>query len=240
MRPPLAVQFKKQSGAHMLVVERDERLGFGVIYSAVLSSLAQRGADELRIEFIDLSSEDQPWADYPEAIEAAIPNTATVYSRRTMKPMISGLAKMVKSGETKAPTTLLVFFGIQRARDMTRESGGFGLSRNQDEPDIHADLNIILREGPDVGVHMLVWTDTLANFMRRMDNSALAEFGHRLAGGVSSNDSIKLFDDQIGSKLSKENRMVAYDDERVGVYETIRPYLPPDRAWLDRYLASLC
>ena len=70
MRPPHPVVLREQSGAHMLVVDRDEQLGFGVIYSSVLSILAQSDPYDLGIDFIDLSGADQPWADYPEAIEA--------------------------------------------------------------------------------------------------------------------------------------------------------------------------
>lgn len=243
MRPAHAIQLKRQSGAHLLVVDRDEQISFGVIYNAVLSALAQCRHSHTRIEFIDLSSADAVWAEYPEELEHAFPGSCKVYGRREMPQIIGDLAASVKQratqGTSKRPTTFLVIFGLQRARDMRREPGSLGFGRSSEGPSIHDNMTTILREGPEVGAHVLLWCDTLQNLSRALDNSALSEFGHRVVGSLPVNDSMKLLDDAVASKITKDNRMIVYNDEKVGVHESIRPYMPPNAVWLGGTLKAL-
>lgn len=243
MLPAHAIPLKRQSGSHLLVLTRDEQQGFGVVYGSVLSLFAQRRSDEIRIEFVDLSSADATWANYPEELAHAFPESCQVYGRRDMVQVIGDLAEKVKvcseRGDRKQPSTLLVLFGIQRARDIRRETGSLGFGRANEGPNVHANLSTILREGPEAGAHVLLWCDTFQNFSRAFDNAALSEFGHRIVGSLPANDSMKLLDDPVASKITKDNRMIVYNDEKVGVHVHVRPYLPPDVAWLRATLENM-
>ena len=246
MKPALSVAMKRQSGAHMLVIDRDEQLGFGVIYAAVLSAIVQHPADTLKIDFVDLSGADEPWADYPEALEQALPGCVKVYSRKEMPELFEEIASDIKvagpSARKEKTTRLLIVFGLQRARDMRLEDAprpSFSRLDPPPPPSIHENMSTILREGPEVGAHVLLWCDTLQGFQRALDNKALSEFGHRVVGGLSTNDSNKLLEDSVASKMNKENRMIVLDDDRVGVFNQIRPYLPPSKDWLTNTLAKL-
>lgn len=242
MRPPHSVVFREQSGAHMLVVDRDEQLGFGVIFSSVLSALAQADPYDLGVDFIDLSGADQPWAEYSKAIETSFPNTCRVYGSRGMKEAISQLAHEVEDGVRSRRKRLLVLSGLQRARDM-RMDGSSGLidfgGQSGGGLDLQGDFKKILSDGPEMGVHVLVWVDTYQNLSRSMRGASVSEFGHRIVGSLSTNDSMRLLDDPAASKIEKPNRMIAYDDERVGVHTHLRPFLPPSEEWLKSYLAKL-
>jgi len=246
MKPALSVVMKRQSGAHMLVIDRDEKLGFGVIYAAVLSAIAQHPADALKIDFVDLSGADESWAEYPEALEQALAGCVKVYGRKEMPELFQEIANDIKAAGPLArkekPTRLLVIFGLQRARDMRLEDAPRPSFSRQDPPpppSMHDNMASILREGPDVGAHVLLWCDTLQGFQRALDNKSLSEFGHRVVGGLSTNDSNKLLEDSIASKMNKENRMIVLDDDRVGVFNQIRPYLPPEKHWLTSTIDGL-
>ncbi|MCE2435762.1 MAG: hypothetical protein J4F29_23040, partial [Candidatus Latescibacteria bacterium] len=126
---------------------------------------------------------------------------------------------------------ILVLFGAQRARDLRREDT-LSFAAPADSGNIHQNLGKILREGPEFGIHTMIWCDTVQSFSRIFDNSALNEIGHRIAGALSSADSIKLFDEPVASKLERENRMICYDDENIGVYTPIRPYVPCDLSYV--------
>ena len=92
------------------------------------------------------------------------------------------------------------------------------------------DLATILRDGPDVGVHTIIWCDTMASLNRSLDRRAQREFGMRLAFQMSANDSSALVDTTAASKLGRHRALLFVEDE--GRLEKLRPYGLPDPAWL--------
>lgn len=239
VRPAHSMELKPQSGANLMVIDRDERLGVGVILSAVLSMVAQETPESIRFHIVDLSSADASWADHAEDLRDSFPHPVEVYGRREITSIIAELGDEIsmcdEQGIEGRPRIILVLLGLQRARDLRREEGprlSFTGDSGEDAPAVHEQLLRLLREGPDFGIHTLIWCDTVQNLTRILENAALKEIGHRISGPLSASDSMKLLDDPIASTIERENRMICYDDDRVGVYTQIRPYLPWPREWL--------
>ena len=231
MLPAHAVNLKRQSGANLLVIDRNEELAFGVVFSSVLSIAAQESPETVVFHLVDMSSADASWVNHSETFANNFPHQANVYARRGLETVISEVAEEIgyrELSDTKQTSKIvLVLFGVQRARNLRRETGiSFTSTSNGD--DVHGNLSKILEEGPEFGIHTIIWCDTLQSFSRIFDNSDLNEIGHRIAGVLSSADSIKLFDEPVASNLDRENRMICYDDEKIGVYTSIRPYRPCD------------
>jgi len=104
-------------------------------------------------------------------------------------------------------------------------------SRDPNEPPNPAKLfPNILREGPDVGVHTLVWCDTLTNLNRTLDHRALREFTLRVVMQMSAQDSRNIVDVEAASKLGDHQAL--YCNEEEGRLERFRPYALPDEDWL--------
>ena len=93
-------------------------------------------------------------------------------------------------------------------------------------------LNSILRDGPDVGIHSLVWCDTVTNLNRSLDRRALREFSMRVVMQMSAEDSSNLIDSPAAAKLG-QNRAYFYDEDS-GRLEKFRPYGVPPVEWLER------
>ncbi len=72
---------------------------------------------------------------------------------------------------------------MQRARDLRAEEdfsfSSFG-SDKQAAPKLSDQFATILREGPDLGVHTLIWCDTYTNLTRILDRRSLREFEMRV------------------------------------------------------------
>lgn len=241
MAPAHAMEFKSQSGANLLIIDRNEELAFGVVYSCLLSIAAQHDAKSVIFHFVDLSSADAYWADLPELFEAHFPHPSTVYARRDLEKLLTGLANEVEArnaddSNRSGSKVFLFLFGIQRARDLRQPD--FGRLHRDEERSLHDNLNKILREGPECGVHTILWCDTFQNVDKCLQGSALNEIGQRISGTLSSGDSMRLFDNSIASKLSRENRLICYDDERVGTYVHIRPFVPPSPEWVKNVAKS--
>ena len=94
-------------------------------------------------------------------------------------------------------------------------------------------LSLILHDGPEVGVHTIVWCDTLTNLNRTFDRSTLREFGLRVALQMSENDSQNLIEIGDANKLGPHCALL-YNDE-VGTLEKFRPYALPDPQWLKQF-----
>ena len=235
MSPAHAINLKRQSGANLLVIDRNERLAFGVVFSSILSIAAQESPETVVYHIVDLSAADASHKDHSETFANTFPHQANVYGRRGLESVIEELAEEIgyrDLGDTgQMSTIILVMFGVQRARDLRREDT-ISFAAPTDSGNVHENLDKILREGPEFGIHTMIWCDTVQSFSRIFDNSALNEIGHRITGALSSADSIKIFDEPVASRLERENRMICYDDEKIGVYTPIRPYIPCDLSYV--------
>jgi hypothetical protein len=107
--------------------------------------------------------------------------------------------------------------------------GGFG--EQPAAPSPAQQFATILREGPDLGIHTLVWCDTVTNLNRSLERRALREFAMRVAFQMGAEDSANLLDSPLASKLGP-HRALFYDEEE-GRLEKFRPYGPPSAAWLE-------
>ena len=91
-------------------------------------------------------------------------------------------------------------------------------------------LTNILREGPNLGVHVLTWCDSLTNLQRTFDRQALREFELRVLFQMSPNDSSALIDSPLASRLGEQRAL--FHSEEQGSVEKFRPYGQPPEEWL--------
>ena len=88
-----------------------------------------------------------------------------------------------------------------------------------------------MKEGPTVGVHVLIWCDTYNNVTRWFDRGTIRDVAHRVLFQMSATDSSNLMDSAAASHLGPY-RAIYYSDEQ-GEFEKFRPYAPPTMEWLD-------
>ena len=89
----------------------------------------------------------------------------------------------------------------------------------------------VLRDGPPVGIHTIIWCDSVNNMNRTLDRQGMKEFENRILFQMSANDSSTLIDTPAASKLG-ENRALYYSEEENRI-EKFRPYGVPELAWLE-------
>ena len=101
-------------------------------------------------------------------------------------------------------------------------------------------LVFILREGPYVGVHVLMWCDTAANVRRLLSAGKLRdEFGMVAAGAqADSNDSRDLVGNTKAMGIAA-NRMVFFNAASGGKSFLFRPYKLPGINWFDNMAKKL-
>ncbi|MEW6277164.1 MAG: FtsK/SpoIIIE domain-containing protein [Candidatus Eremiobacterota bacterium] len=233
--PPVGVRFRRQSGSHLVVVNRDEAQGLGALVSLLVSLLAQLPARLARFWLLDFVAADSPCADLSDQVKDRFEDRVSVVRRRDLARCLEELACLTArrvDGEDASVGHFVLLMGLQRARDLRPSDGGFGgFDLEGSSPSPFERLATVLRDGPEVGVHVVAWCDTFPNLSRVVDRRLLGEFCLRAVGPCSTEDSMNLVDDQAASRL-QPNRMLLYDEDRPGALVKFRPFCVPDQAWL--------
>ena len=134
--------------------------------------------------------------------------------------------------EELAPIYVMIY-DLQRFRDLRKGDDDFGFSSSFGEQKAASpgtQFSEILREGPPLGIHLIVWCDSVNNMNRTFDRNALREFELRVLFQMSANDSSTVIDSPVAGKLG-ENRALFYSEEENRI-EKFRPYGLPDEEWV--------
>lgn len=222
---PVEALLRRQEGANLLMVTDRQEFGIGMILSALTSTLLVHGAGfEGRVlDFTPLDSglteSVQTFAENWNVKLDRRRNTAKVLDRvhRTVQDRLA-------SQRYDSPPTVLFIAGLERARDL--EPG----RHVPGEPELAEVLAAILRDGPDVGVHVVAWSSTVDALNRRLGIGAQREFSLRVATKLDEEASDELLDGDSAVGLHA-NQAVMHDEDwgRVVVF---RPFVPPPVSWL--------
>ncbi|MDG2128586.1 MAG: FtsK/SpoIIIE domain-containing protein [Fuerstiella sp.] len=126
----------------------------------------------------------------------------------------------------------LVVRNVGQFRSLRKDEDDFGMGGfGEPKPLTVANkFSELLKRGPVVGVHVIVWSDTFSNAVRWLSNSLLREFEHRIAFRMNQTDSASLVDTPVASTLGP-GRAIVYRDQ-TGTTEKFRPFAWPSDDWL--------
>ncbi|HLL47723.1 MAG TPA: hypothetical protein VK399_13515, partial [Longimicrobiaceae bacterium] len=187
-----------------------------------------------RVRFLlaDYGMDALEGSGFARPVADALPHEAVILGPRDLPSILTELTALVASrleAPDGGPSVYLVLGGLQRARTLRREEGGY---RRSDAPASPGDqLLAVLRDGPEVGVHVLAWADTMTSITGMLDRKALGEFGMRVALSMPDKESSELIGSPAAARL-KPFRALLLDEERPEGMETFRPYERPSAEWL--------
>jgi len=240
IKDPTSIVFRPQSGSNVLVVGQNDEAALAMMIMSALSIAAQRppaGPQAPRFYLFDGSPVDSALAGQLGRLKELIPHPVTNVSWRELGATFVDLAAEVKrrqesASDDQAPIYLFIY-DVQRFRDLCKADDDFGYSRyDEDKPPPPAKLFAdVLRDGPPVGIHTMIWCDSVNNMNRTLDRQGLKEFENRILFQMSGNDSSTLIDTPAASKLG-ENRAMYYSEEE-NRFEKFRPYGVPELPWLE-------
>jgi hypothetical protein len=237
-----AAVFRSQSGSNLLIVGQNDEAALGIMATALIGLSAQH-APPARFSILDGCPDDSPLAGMLARVAAVLPQQVQVVGRRELTASMTELAEEVERrhqlNETDAPPCYLFVYGLQRFRELRRQEDDFSFSRRADDapPDPAKQFANILREGPAVRVHTVVWCDNLNNVNRTLERQALREFELRVLFQMSATDSANLIDTPLASKLGLHRAL--FHSEEQGRMEKFRPYGIPPAGWLEQVREQL-
>ncbi|VTR96744.1 FtsK/SpoIIIE domain-containing protein [Tuwongella immobilis] len=241
IKDPTAAIFRRQSGSNLLLIGQDEESARSVLASAIVSIGLQQGPDA-RLFVFDGSNADDSQAMVLPQVTTALRPMATLVNRTalgtTFTELCDEVQRRLKGDSTDSAPRYLVIHGIQRFREVRKADDDYSFGRRGDRAASPGDqLVTLLRDGPPVGVHVLLWIDSLTNLNRTMDRSTLRDLGQRVLFQMSAGDSSNLVDSPIASRLGRNRALFTHDE--LEHPEKFRPYGPPSESWLAEVAAAL-
>ncbi|VTT98113.1 cell division protein : DNA segregation ATPase, FtsK/SpoIIIE family OS=Singulisphaera acidiphila (strain ATCC BAA-1392 / DSM 18658 / VKM B-2454 / MOB10) GN=Sinac_6281 PE=4 SV=1: Pkinase: FtsK_SpoIIIE [Gemmataceae bacterium] len=199
----------------------------------------ERGA---RFAILDGTPDDAADADYLTQLAGKVPGVFAP-PRSGLPAAIAELAIEMdrrhkgESGD-RTPRFLLVF-GVHRFRELRKAEDDYSFGRRgaDREPTPSERFAALLRDGPPVGIHLIVWCDSLTNLNRSFDRPQLREFGMRVLFQMSPTDSSTLMDTPAASRLGRNRALFLVEDQDRP--EKFRPYGLPATEWLDTAAKAL-
>ncbi len=206
-----------------------------LMVTSLISLAAQLRAPQAEFMVFDGSPADSPQSQLLRRAAAVLARPLRMVPFREVPDAIAELAaevsRRVQLEAVKTPGLYVVLYGMQRYPVLRRSEDAFGLSLDeQTKATPNASFTELLRAGPNVGVHVLAWADTLATVERTLDRQTLREFDYRVLFQMSAADSSNLIDSPTANQLGF-HRAIFYSQEQGGL-EKFRPYAVIRDDWL--------
>jgi DNA segregation ATPase FtsK/SpoIIIE, S-DNA-T family len=246
IKDPTAAVFRPQGGSHVLVVGQNEDAALSMFISATVSLAVQRPPGTARFYLGDASPIDSPRAGLFAKLADVLPHSVRAFGTRDLTAVLSEVADEVEQRKSLEgiPTedVYLFLYDVSRFRDLRKSEddyGSFGRfgSSEPAPPSAGKLFGGILRDGPALGVHVIIWCDTYNNLNRALERTDLREFEMRVLFQMSQADSSNLIDTPVASRLGFHRAY--FHSEEQGTLEKFRPYGLPDESWLREVQAQL-
>ncbi len=236
IKDPTAASMVRRTGANIAVVGQRDEGAAAILAMAMLSIAAQLPVKGTRIVVLDGTTPDDRLHGALNRVAAALPHHIEIPSMRDAGEAVLSLgqelATRTAAGAGDSPGVFLLVNGLHRYRMLRRNEDDFGYGGASDATPATPDrvLALLLKEGPLVGMHCVLWADTVANLQRSIDRNSLRELEWKALFQMSATDSSTLIDAPTASRLGFHRALLA--NEETGLLEKFRPYVFPDEAFL--------
>jgi hypothetical protein len=227
IKPPTAAVVERYPRSNLLILGGREEQVYGLLLASALSLAAQYTPEEVRLAVADFAR--------PEAVgyglwnSLNLPHPLEVAGPRQAGALLTQLLALLErrlEGES-GPEVFFLIPGLQRWREL-RGPDAFV----QSEP--AKGLTRLAEEGPEVGIHLLAWADSLATVERVFKRGGLAHFDLRVALQMSDKESSDLLGSAVAARLGENRALFRHEDWEAGRMEKFKPYALPEPESLAR------
>ena len=247
LAPPVAIRLNEETGHNVLVLGSNLEMAAGLFATTLLGLAAQLGTTGGRLMLLDLNPSDQGAS--PSQAAERLGGRIEVGRARDVERLLGAIEEEVKrrlatslEGRSHETPWILLLFALQRAQ-MLRLTDATAIYaspdsylRNEPAPlPLQDRFSKILQDGPMVGIHTLVWCDTLTNARRYL--GSLEPFELRVAFQISEADSQMLLDSNDAARLGDHRAL--FLDRASGKLVKLTPYRFPGDDLIDGLLRKL-
>ena len=249
IKDPTTAIFRRQGGANLLVVGQREDLAVSLLAMSIVGLAAAHdphpggkfGRPARFVLFEPAIAEEHPDLVLNQ-LQKFLPQEFETIGRLGVVEAFDSLANEVKRRLDEqvldGEAVFVIIRDLARFRELRKSEGDFGFSFGNDQKAGPAqNLLNVLKDGPTVGIHALIWCDSLTNLMRTFERGVLKEFELRVLFQISAADSSQLVDSPAASKLGPQRALFIH--EETGTLEKFRPYSFPTNEWLEKVSTAI-
>ncbi|MFM8640469.1 MAG: FtsK/SpoIIIE domain-containing protein [Planctomycetota bacterium] len=241
IKEPTHAPMVRRSGSNLAIVGQRDEAAAAALAMAMVAIAAQAPAKGARITMLDGTTPDDRLHGYLASVARALPLDVELPSFRDAGDAVvrlgEELARRTADGSAEAPGWFILVNGIHRYRALRRNEDDYGYSQGDGPPSPDKVLALLLKEGPLVGMHCVLWADTVASLQRAVDRTTMRELDWKALFQMGANDSSTLIDSPAASRLGFNRALLA--NEESGLQEKFRPYALPDAAFLEHVSKAL-
>lgn len=214
--PRFSYPLVRESGRNILIVGRSKLLASAMLAS-VVADLKLSQMESIEITVVDLMAVDGPVDRIAQDLGLR------VRRRRDFEDAVSELNQLVAGREPSRTSVevphVLIINGLGKVRELDVDD------YSEPAQELATQLQTVLRDGPEVGVHTIAWCDSVASLDRRLGRRLEREFGARVAFTMSAEDSLRVCDTDAAAHLHEREALLTDIDR--GVTTKFQPFEVP-------------
>ena len=232
IKPPSFITLPDRAGANLLIIGQNEESAAAITEASVLAIAAQTRPHE-GPTFHVLDGFDKT-SGRLRALCDSLPHESVHIDassiQLSMQDVSEELDRRLLDPRTKHPGRYLIIGSLQSWRELRRQEDDFSFSMNEGPATPDKSFSRILKDGPAVGIHTILWIDTFNNYNRFVERSVQREFENKVLFQMSQMDSTQLIETQAAGRLG-EKRAIMHREES-GQIEKFRPWGLMSKEWL--------
>ena len=234
LKGPAEVVFPTAAGGNLLIIGQNREAAAATCGALLVGLAARHAPGALRLVALDGEDRDSPFALLHDQLTQHLPHAPERHEARGLVALLTELDELLERRQSGAGTgtgtgidlspVVLTVFALQRLRQL-RPDDDLAFNRDAGQPPAERFARI-LANGPEYGVHVIVWCDSLASVQRGLGRRALRDFDARILFQMSAADSTELVDDDGASRLGLHTAILSEQGE--GRRAKFRPFSLPD------------
>ncbi|MCH2141802.1 MAG: hypothetical protein MK077_02230 [Phycisphaerales bacterium] len=241
------VPMQRQSASNIMLVGQHSECAQAIQIATLLQAAAVLRPTEnpqipgLMVWLLDGLPPDASFGGRLANFAQQLPHQVTRVSAQNAEEELQRLGNILterQADPSNGATILLLGLDTHRLSALRPKEDDFMMSMREDEP-VHPAKHLadLLRDGPALGIHSLLWFDALNNMLRGLDRASQRMFGYRVLFQMSSADSGQLIDTTAASELGLQRALLHQED--TGSIDKFRPWAMPDASWLEQVAQAL-
>lgn len=239
LKGPAEVTFPSATGGNLLILGQNREAAVATCAAIAIGLAARWPSAALRLLALDGEEPEGPFATVQAQLAAALPHPCVRHDARGLPDLLAELSTLLEARQSgsdagRAPVVLMVF-ALQRLRQLRSDDDAL-LGRDAGEPPAERFARL-LANGPEYGIHIVLWCDSLSSLQRSLGRRAQRDFDARILFQMSAADSNELMDDESASRLGLHTALLSVLAE--GRRDKFRPFSAPTPAFLEQVRTAL-
>jgi S-DNA-T family DNA segregation ATPase FtsK/SpoIIIE len=220
IKPPTTAVFERYVRSNLLIVGGEEH-GHGLLLATVLSAASQCTPGQVTFTIAEFARPSSAYHGFFDVL-GGLPHQVRIGDRRTASTELEALTDELDerlAAAAPGPARFFLIAGMHRWHELTAE-GDYG---RPSETALR--LVRLADKGPDVGIHVVAWTDSYATADRTLRRAGIAQFGLRAVLRLfSPAESDALLGVAAAASLDDNRALFRDTDWPIDQVEKFKPY----------------